>query len=414
MPQKISCDQVKSGMYILKFGGSWFDHPFWRAKFLIETDEDVRRVHESGAPYVMIDEERGIPASESPTIFSAPPLQNQGSNQAARSKRAGRRTEVKGDDSRVAEYRRATALVSRSKKRIAGVFDEALSGSAIDIEAVASIVDEITQSVAHSPQALLGVTRLKNKDDYTYLHSISVCMLMVTVAQHLEMNHPDIRDLGLAGLLHDIGKLSIADDILNKPGQLTAEEFDNVRRHPEQGYKLLSKTPDISETALDVCRHHHEKVDGTGYPFSLNSNSISFAARLGAICDVFDALTSNRAYKQAWTPEQAISEMWGWNGHFDSEILFNFMQALGIFSPGMLVRLNSNRLAIVLEQKPWRRGAHALIFYSVSESMFLKPKVVMIGKNYDCETVVSAEDPDDWGFSDWDGLRERLVPGVAV
>ena len=317
-------------------------------------------------------------------------------------------------NSRVAEYRRATALVSRSKTRIGGVFDEGLSGSAIDIEAVASIVDEITQSVAHSPQALLGVTRLKNKDDYTYLHSISVCMLMVTVAQHLEMNHSDIRDLGLAGLLHDIGKLSIADHILNKPGQLTDEEFDNVRGHPEQGYRLLSRTPDISETALDVCRHHHEKVDGTGYPFSLNSNSISFAARLGAICDVFDALTSNRAYKQAWPPEKAISEMWGWDGHFDSEILFNFMQALGIFSPGMLIRLSSNRLAIVLEQKPWRRGAHALIFYSVTESMFLEPRAVMIGKNYDCETVVSAEDPDDWGFSDWEGLRERLVPGVAV
>lgn len=350
MPLKIRCDQVELGMYILGFGGSWLNHPFWRARFLLETQDDLSRLRESGVPYVLIDEQRGNrPQDSRGTSLPSTPTPAIKPHIASHLKPLRR---LSAQERALDQQRRAARLVSRSRLVVCGLFDDARAGKAVRIEKVGPIVDAIAASVAYSPQTLLGLTRLKNKDEYTYLHSMAVCTLMVSVAQYLGMDDARVRKLGLAGLLHDIGKSAIPDEILNKQGSLTKDEFQNVRAHPVHGYELLCATPEIPEEALDVCRHHHEKADGSGYPFGLHEAEISFAARLGAICDVYDALTSDRAYKEAWSPEKAISEMWSWEGHFDREILFTFMQAVAVHPPGMLVRLHSGRLAVMLEKSP--------------------------------------------------------------
>jgi putative nucleotidyltransferase with HDIG domain len=409
MLRQIRGDQIKQGMYIAGFGGSWFDHPFWRAKFLIETPEDVERVRGSGVPYVLIDDERGVGVEEAPNTGLSLLAPAASPVRILNRAKPARWPIAIDEDGRSAARRRAIALVSLSKKVVRGVFDDARLGRAIQVASVVSIVDEIAASVAYSPQTLLTVTRLKNKDEYTYLHSVAVCTLMVSVARHLDLDDAEVRDLGLAGLLHDIGKMGTPESILNKPGQLTDEEFQNIREHPEHGYKLLCGSPEICETALDVCRHHHEKIDGTGYPFGLPANAITFAARLGAICDVYDALTSDRVYKEAWSTEKAISEMWRWEGHFDSAILFTFMQAVEIYPPGMLVQLRTNRLAIILAKKRRNSRPRALAFYSTREREFLEPEIVIIGKGLGGEQVLSAENPANWGLTDWDSLSERLT-----
>lgn len=414
MLRQIRCDQVKQGMYISGFGGSWFDHPFWRAKFLLETPEDVERVRQSGVPYVLIDDARGIGIEEGLVSCLSSSAQASAPVQIPNRAKPVHRPIAINEDWRSAERRQAIALVSRSKKIVRGIFDDARLGRAVHVSSVTAIVDEISDSVAHSPQTLLGLTRLKNKDEYTYLHSVAVCTLMVCVARHMGLNEVKVRDLGLAGLLHDIGKMGIPEHILNKQGPLTDEEFQNVREHPKHGYKLLSGSPEICETALDVCRHHHEKIDGSGYPFGLPANAITFAARLGAVCDVYDALTSDRAYKEAWSPEKAISEMWHWEGHFDRAVLFTFMQAIEIYSPGMLVQLRSNRLAIMLEKKRSNSRPRALAFYSTREGEFLEPEIMIIGKDLGGEQTISAEDPVNWGFTDWDKLSEQLTLGKAL
>lgn len=408
MLRQIRGDQVKQGMYISGFGGSWFDHPFWRAKFLIETPEDVARVRESGVPYVLIDEARGVGVEEAPISGLSLPAPASTPVRIPNRAKPVRWPIGIVEDRRSAERRRAIALVSRSKKIVRGIFDDARLGRAVHVASVTAIVDEIADSVAYSPQTLLAVTRLKNKDEYTYLHSVAVCTLMVCVARHLDFDAAKVRGLGLAGLLHDIGKMGIPEHILNKQGRLTDEEFQNVREHPEHGYRLLCGSPEICETALDVCRHHHEKIDGSGYPFGLPADAITFAARVGAVCDVYDALTSDRAYKQAWSTEQAISEMWRWQGHFDREILFTFMQAIEIYPPGMLVQLRSNRLAIILEKKRRNSRPRALAFYSTRERELLEPEIVIIGKGLGGEQAISAENPANWGFTDWDSLSGRL------
>lgn len=399
-------------MYVRGFGGSWFDHPFWRVKFVLKKTEDVERVRQSGVPFVIIDDELGIGPDEAATAsVSTLPLNHNSARRGTQRRRDGERQANYGETRRASERREAVALVSRSKKVMRHVFDGARLGRAVRVNDVLPVVDEIARSVERGPRTLLDVIRLKNKDEYTYLHSVAVCTLMVNLARFMGKSEDQTKEYGLAGLLHDIGKMGIPEPVLHKPGKLTDAEFQAVRAHPQHGYQMLANTPDVSETALDVCRHHHEKVDGSGYPYGLHSNDISEAARLGAICDVYDALTSDRAYKKAWLPAEAVGAMWSWDGHFDQALLFTFMQSVGVFPARMLVRLRSNRLGIVLENKRRNSRPRVLCFYDTVEQIFLPPEEITIEDNLASDGIVAPATPDEWGLEDWRGMEERLVSG---
>lgn len=414
MIRRIERDEVRIGMFICGFGGSWFLHPFWRAKFLIETPTDVLKVHTSGVPYVLIDDELGVvpddgddevKATTKPAMQRRPivapvvwrtPLPDWNSPRS---------------DTRTADRKKAERLVSRSKQAMVGVFNAARLGRAPHVTEVVDIVDDISRSVTSNRNALLNVIRLKNKDEYTYLHSVAVCTLMVNAAHQLGLDADTARDLGLAGLLHDIGKMCVPEPVLNKEGELTDEEFVLIKDHPRQGHELLSAVADMSETAMDVCLHHHEKVNGKGYPYGLSHEEISLAARLGAICDVYDALTSDRPYKKAWQPAEALAAMWSWDGHFDRELLFAFMESIGVFPVGMLVRLRSNRLGMVLDNARRNSRPRACAFYSTRDKCYCLPEIVTIKDSLDGDKILGAEDPDLWGLADWPSLKAYLAEG---
>jgi HD-GYP domain-containing protein (c-di-GMP phosphodiesterase class II) len=154
----------------------------------------------------------------------------------------------------------------------------------------------------------------------------------------------------MAGLLHDLGKALMPPEVLNKPGKLTDEEFAIIKTHPEEGYKLLLDGKGVSDITKDVCLHHHEKVDGSGYPKGLNTDTMSLFAKMGAVCDVYDAITSNRPYKAGWDPAESIKRMAEWKGHFDPVVFQAFVKSLGIYPIGSLVRLESGKLGVVVEQ----------------------------------------------------------------
>jgi HD-GYP domain-containing protein (c-di-GMP phosphodiesterase class II) len=231
---------------------------------------------------------------------------------------------------------------------------------------------------------------------------------MVNAARHMDKTEEETREYGFAGLLHDLGKMGVSEKILNKEGKLTEAEFLEIKNHALIGYQLLSQSPNMPQAALDVCRHHHEKMDGSGYPFGLPAEAISMVARLGAICDVYDALTSERVYKDAWSPIQALEAMWSWEGHFDRALLFSFMQSIGMFPPDMLVQLRSNRLALVLENKRRNTRPRVLAFYDSRNREFISPEEIVIQDNLANDSIVAAAQPQDWGFDAWDELVERL------
>ena len=252
----------------------------------------------------------------------------------------------------IEETHRARKICENTRTAIGKMFTDARMGRAVKAGHAATLVEEISNSIQRHPHALINLARLKTADDYTYMHSVAVCALMVALARQLELDETLVRTAGIAGLLHDIGKMAIPNRLLNKPGRLTDAEFSAVRQHPQAGYRMLLESNQISHEVLDVALHHHEKYDGSGYPNGLAGQDIGLLARMGAVCDVYDAITSNRAYKAAWDPAESLHRMARWKGHFDKKILQAFVKAIGIYPIGSLVRLESGRIGVVLEQHP--------------------------------------------------------------
>lgn len=406
MLKRIDRQQVRLGMYIHGFEGSWFKHPFWRPRFLLTDPGELALLQASDVPGVIIDDEKGFGIERAASTPTQPEnrISSRRDHQVAR--------QVPWNDRALAESeerKRAKGVLSRNGKVMRGIFDGARLGRAMRSDEVMRVVDEITTAVDRNARAMIEVSRLKSKHEYTYLHSVAVCALMVNLARHIGLDGGQARDMGLAGLLHDIGKAAVPEDILNKPASLSPQEYDVMRTHPEKGHALLSGDPGITATALDVCRHHHEKIDGSGYPFNLKGKEISLAARMGAICDVFDALTSNRVYKNASSPVEAITGMADWPGHFDPKLLFAFMQSISVFPVGMLVRLRTNRLAVVLENGRRASRPRVRAFYSTTEREMIPPEVVVISDSFADDSIVSREDPADWGLAGWETLRGELL-----
>jgi len=418
MLKSIAPNKVQIGMFVEGFEGSWWQHPFWRSRFVISNPKDLERVRASEVSAVIIDTTKGAEPLEGtqPAPASSEQMPGGGPQKSAdpAQKIAHARTAAATDVSASTkvyfdENARAAKIVDRSKKVVKQIFDGARLGKAVRSADVVDVVEEIAESIERSPKALLGIVRLKSKDEYTYLHSVAVCALMVNLSRQLQLPEKEVRDMGVAGLLHDVGKMAIPETVLNKPCRLDDDEFAIVKAHPEHGYALLTQGIGLPEAALDVCRHHHEKVDGSGYPFGLNGDQLSQAAKMGAICDVYDALTSNRAYKEAWTTAAAIGAMRSWEGHFDPKLLFAFMQSTAIFPAGMLVRLRSNRLAVVLENGRRTTQPRVKAFYSATDREMIAPQVVIIDDSLAHDQIMSEENPRHWALENWAELQDRLI-----
>jgi putative nucleotidyltransferase with HDIG domain len=395
------------GMFIHGFEGSWFSHPFWRTRFLLERSEDLATVLASDVRAVLIDDERGLGA------FAEPAPRDAATRTPIALAVATAVPAVPRDTAKT-DREAARKTIAKAKKAVKGVFDGARLGEPVDAEAVASVVEDISEAVDRNPAMFIDMARLKSKDEYTYLHSVSVCALMVNFARLLGLDEPVVRSMGLAGLLHDVGKMTVPDEVLNKPGPLDADEFALIRTHPQQGYAMLEHGAGVTQEVLDVSLLHHEKVDGSGYPFGLKGDAISLAARMGAICDVYDALTSDRQYKEGWTPLKAASEMHGWEGHFDRDLLFKFFRSIGIVPTGLLVRMRSNRLGITLPDGARETRSKVRVFHCALEKAPLTLEDVFVCSSGGGDPIISEEDPARWGFGDWQKLSQQLIAGRAA
>lgn len=376
--RRIQCDQLRVGMYIHAFDGSWFDHPFWSRNFLLQRESDLATVLRSDIGTLLIDTSKGRDLPLPAQVWAQGPAED---TRTPNEKTAA-----------------ATQVVNRARDVVRGVFDSARLGKAIESRAVSSVVEEVVTSIETNRHALLKVLRLKKKDEYTYLHSVAVCALMVNLARQLGIDEQMAAELGTAGLLHDIGKVMVPAEVLNKPGKLTDEEYVLAKTHALEGYRLLGEVDNLPDTALDVCQHHHEKIDGTGYPHGLRAEQISIAARMAAICDVYDAVTSNRPYKEAWAPLDAITRMRQWSGHFDPQILSAFMVSIGVFPLGTVVQLRDDRLGVVIEGGRNSKRPKVLAFYSTRRRKFTRNELVVAGDERLGSSILAEVDPAAWGI----------------
>lgn len=374
MIKRIPVFELKLGMLVQELHGSWLKHPFWKTKFLLEDAEDLMLLKTCGIAEVSIDVDKSISEpGQLPRSEIKPEARTQPAARPPKSSPKGSLFRLQE------EAARAQELCNQSKKAVADMFREARMGKAISMDTAHEVVDQITASVERHPRALITLARLKTADDYTYMHSVAVCAMMIALAKEIGMSARQIRLAGAAGLLHDVGKMAVPDLILNKPGSCTDSEFGIIKSHPVKGAEILALAGGVESEVIDVCLHHHEKIDGSGYPHGLKQEQISQLARMG--------------------PAEFIQRMAQWKGHFAADLLKAFIKATGIYPVGSLVRLSSQRLAVVIEQNEGQMlKPKVKAFFSLRSNLPIAQLVIDLSAPGIDDRIESCEPFEKWSF----------------
>ncbi|WP_435749949.1 HD-GYP domain-containing protein [Thauera sp. AutoDN2] len=399
MIKLIPIEKLQPGMYIHDLNCGWMEHNFLRNRFAVKSDEDVTKVRELGVHEIYIDTAQGLDVEEAPTQEEAAHnvdevLEAIATDAAAPVRRVSVQREVE----------RARNLHSEANRIVRDMMGDIRLGKQIQLEQIEPLVERIVDSIFRQQDAMLPLARLKDHDEYTFQHSVSVCTLMTSFARTLELPRDIIHEIAVGALLHDVGKAKVPDDILNKPAKLTDAEFVKMKSHVVQSKIILQGTPGISQIALDVAAQHHERFDGTGYPNKLKGDEISLYGQMGAIVDVYDAITSNRVYHKGMAPTEALRKLLEWSKfHFNPTLVQAFIRAVGIYPTGSLVRLESRRLAVVQAQNPENLMQPVVKVIFHTRGYYLTPETVDLRHSQD--RIVGHED-----FEAWDIDPARWLP----
>lgn len=294
----IAKDRIRKGMFVESVACP--SREFERRRFLIKSDSEIAAIRATSAVEVSINVQLGLDAE-------------------------GR---VPGGGKDAAQVEAVRSGMSQSAKALRSSLGNLVAGGSLDMADLSQAADQNAGLWSDGTLIALEVTRLKSKDETTYVHSLAVSGMMTLLARSLEMDDETVAILGVAGMLHDIGKLLIPNEILTKPGNLTDQERFIIRNHPEAGYRLLKTYPELPEVVLDICRLHHEVLDGSGYPLGLKQKELSAPVRLSTVCDVFEALTSVRPYKRPWTSTEALDWMFARPHFFDRKMVIRLGSVL--------------------------------------------------------------------------------------
>ena len=379
MLKKVDSSQLKVGMYVHDLSCDWMTHPFVRNRFLLRSDDEIRKIVQAGIHDVVIDSGKGLDVQDAPTVAQA-----RAETERELVQIAAAAPPVVTRVSLGMELARATQVRRQASSLVRTVMADVRLGKAVEIDRVQHTVQDITESILRNPGALVGLLRIKNKDDYTFLHSVSVCALLVAFCRSRGVDGATTHQAGLGGLLHDTGKALVPDSVLNKPGPLTPEEFSLIKRHPRDGYDILCRSPELGAIPLDIALHHHERRDGSGYPDHLAGDAISELAQMAAIVDVYDALTSDRSYHKGVAAAEALRKIYEWSKfHFNPVFAQDFMRCVGIYPVGTMVMLESGRLAVVIEAHESNLLAPKVnVFFSTKSNAYIKPETVDLSRGF--------------------------------
>lgn len=254
------------------------------------------------------------------------------------------------------EMARAELAWSSARAQSWRILEAVEMGEPIQVGAVKAVVKGCVDSILRNPSALLWLTRIKFQDDYTAEHSLRVAMLSIALGRELGLSNLELEQIGVGAMLHDVGKLKVPGEILNKPTALSEQEYAIMKNHPMEGYTLLTSQAGVPLTALDVVLSHHERVDGAGYPHGLNAETIPFYARIVAVTDAYDAISSDRVYSKGRSTLESLRILFkAANSHFDERIVSTFIRLIGLYPSGEIVEMTNDEVAIILGAPPCNR-----------------------------------------------------------
>lgn len=299
------------------------------------------------------------------------------------------------------ELGKAKALYGQAKQLQKRAFKEMKEGKHLDIDAFKDLSEGLIDSVFRNPGALSILTRIREKDEYLLEHSLNVGILLGIFGRHLKLDEELINDIVLGGLIHDIGKIRVPEEVLHKPGKLTPEEFELIKSHVLHGRDIIRESKvELPETSLRVMLEHHETLNKTGYPHRLGEKDISKFGRMASIVDIFDALTAERVYKKAMLPTAALSIIRSMTPEkLDKELVDAFIRCVHIYPIGTLVRLKSERLGIVfkLNDSAITKPVVKLVYHA-KYKRHIQVELLDLAHPTANDAIVSAEKPEAHGL----------------
>jgi HD-GYP domain-containing protein (c-di-GMP phosphodiesterase class II) len=420
---RVRKEDLRLGMYIQSLEGSWFNHPFWKSKFLLEENDDLRALQSSDIEGVLVDEAKSLAPAMAHLTGQQPPaapaealspreqlLQELSPQKVVKALPAvakARRVSAPN------EFHAAERVLEDCKAAVGELFAQIQSGHGDKaIADAAPVISGIAESVDRNPDALITLVRVRSLDEYTYMHSIAVSALMINLARQLRLPPDYVKQAGTAGLFMDVGKAFLPPELLSKRGAYSDADWAEMRRHPQLGADAVTASGDLSKMVADVCLHHHERYDGTGYPHGLKGDDISLFARMAAICDTYDAIASARPHRPARGPADAVAELYKLKGHFDESLLTNFIRSIGIYPVGSLVRLESQMLGCVSAQRRDELTKPVVrVFYSIPQRAHVQVHELDLAEVPSPDRIVGREEPGRWGLADWDNFALTILQG---
>lgn len=373
----VPVNELVLGMHVIELDRPWLETDFLIQGFIIQRQDEIESLQRQCTFVYVEGIEHTVDISlESRTEKSGLLSRTMGAQvnkssaiQGKPTKQSGKPTEQTrtiyiNKISSGQEMQVARDSYSSAKTVAKNIMEDLRIGRMLDMNQARNTVDDVVDSLLRNDDALVWLTKLKNQDEYTAEHSLNVCILSAAFARHLGHDEAEIRKIGLAGLLHDIGKAKIPVEILNKPGPLDADERALVRQHPNFGRNLLMTSASSEHYTIDVAYSHHERVDGTGYPRALQAHQIPYYAKLVAIVDTYDAITSSRVYDTGRASMEALEIIYNSrSSHFDTDLTIEFVRCIGVYPPGSIVVLTNGEVGVVIES---------------NKDSKLRPKVVLL------------------------------------
>ncbi len=353
---------LKIGMYVTELDRPWLETPFILQGFKITSLEEIDTIAQH-CEFVYIE------GSEDTWL--------QAEERSQSDKPRARAIHYTNSANSQQEYGRAASIHDNARQLTRSFMDDVRLGQAINIKEVKATVSECVSSILRNPDGMMWISKIRNKDNYTAEHSLNVGLLAITFGRHLGASEEDLNKLGLAGMLHDVGKMRTPIEVLNKEDKFTSEEFAIMKHHAQHGRDILMAHKSVYHGAVDVAYSHHETLDGTGYPRKIKASGITDFTRIVTLCDVYDAITSNRVYKQGQSSLDALKILYENKGtKFDDKLVTEFISCIGLYPPASVVELHNGKVGIVISTNYRNRHLPKILLLRDENKMPIPEKVI--------------------------------------